>query len=104
MDENGHKQVPILVGTGTGSAKETVKLCKEAKEAGADYAIVIFPGYFAFAIGKNKAAVNKFFVHVLDHSAIPVMASLQNYSVAVRRLNIEVLNSDLQLSRRSIRR
>jgi dihydrodipicolinate synthase/N-acetylneuraminate lyase len=37
-------RTPILVGTGTGSAKETVKLCNQAGDAGADYAIVIFPG------------------------------------------------------------
>lgn len=44
LDEAGLQDRPILVGTGTGSAKETVKLCNQAGDAGADYAIVIFPG------------------------------------------------------------
>ena len=44
LDEAGLHDRPILVGTGTGSAKETIKLCNEAGAAGADYAIVIFPG------------------------------------------------------------
>ena len=69
----GHSDVPILVGTGTGSAKETVKLSNDAKEAGADYAIVIFPGYFAFAMGKNRAALQNYFTYVLDRSPLPVM-------------------------------
>merc|ERR1711939_687329 len=70
---DSERTAAILVGTGTGSAKETIKLCKEAKVAGADYAIVIFPGYFAFAMGKNKAALKRFFVDVLDQSPIPIM-------------------------------
>lgn len=73
LDAAGFTEAPILVGTGTGSAKETIKLCKEAKLAGADYAIVIFPGYFAFAMGKNRAALKKYFVDVLDNSPLPVM-------------------------------
>lgn len=63
----------LLVGTGTGSARETVKLCNEAKAAGADYAIVIPPGYFAFAIGKNREALKSYFWEVLDKSEVPVM-------------------------------
>lgn len=73
LDKEGFSQVPILVGTGAGSAKETIKLCVEAKEVGADAAIVIHPGYFAFAMGKNRQAVKDYFTSVLDKSPLPVM-------------------------------
>lgn len=73
LDKEGFNSVPLLVGTGAGSAKETIKLCKEAKEAGADAAIVIHPGYFAFAMGKQRQAVKDYFISVLDKSPLPVM-------------------------------
>ncbi|KAF7315773.1 Dihydrodipicolinate synthase [Mycena indigotica] len=73
LDSNGFTHVPILAGTGTGSAKETVRLCREARDAGADFAIVIPPGYFNFAIGRDLAALKAFFYKVLDGSPIPVM-------------------------------
>lgn len=73
LDAAGHQSVPLLVGTGGGSAKHTIALAKQAKAAGADYSIVICPGYFAFAMGGNKDAVKGFFKEVLDHSVLPVM-------------------------------
>lgn len=68
LDKNGLSHVPITAGTGTGSARETIRLSVEAKVAGADYVIVIAPGYFAGAIGKDKAALKGFFTEVFDHS------------------------------------
>lgn len=73
LDANGFESTPLLAGTGTGSAHQTVKLCKEAKIAGADYAIVISPGYFAFAMGRDKVALKAYFMEVLDKSPIPIM-------------------------------
>lgn len=73
LDENNFSHVPLLVGTGGGSAHQTIKLTQEAKEAGADYAIVIIPGYFSFAMGKDREAIRSFFKEVLDKSVLPVM-------------------------------
>ena len=73
LDQNGFPELPLLVGTGTGSAHQSIKLAIQAKEAGADYSIVIPPGYFAFAMGKNRQALMDFFTEVLDKSPIPVM-------------------------------
>lgn len=73
LDKNGFSRVPILAGTGTGSARETIRLCREAAEAGADYVIVIPPGYFSFAVGRDQAALKKFFYEVFDQSPLPVM-------------------------------
>lgn len=65
--------MPLLVGTGGGSAIHTIELAHAAKKAGADYSIVICPGYFAFAMGRNKEAIKDFFLDVLDKSPLPVM-------------------------------
>ncbi|KAJ7141440.1 putative dihydrodipicolinate synthase [Mycena epipterygia] len=73
LDAHGYTHIPILAGTGTGSAKETIRLSAEARDAGADYVIVIPPGYFSFAVGRDTAALKKFFIQVLDASPLPVM-------------------------------
>lgn len=72
LDENGFEDRPLLVGTGGGSARETVELCGEARDAGASHAIVIYPGYFNFT-KPSRATVEDFFVRVFDKSPIPVM-------------------------------
>lgn len=73
LDAAGLQDVPLLVGTGGNSARETIQFSKEAKEAGADFSIVIHPGYFAFVMGKDNQAIYDFFIEVADGSALPVM-------------------------------
>lgn len=73
LDSNGFGATPLLVGTGGGSAATTVELCKEAADAGATHAIVICPGYFAFAMARDRAAILAFFTKVMDESPLPVM-------------------------------
>jgi L-threo-3-deoxy-hexylosonate aldolase len=68
LDKSGFPQVPIVAGTGSGSAHETIRLCNEARDAGADYVIVITPGYFASAIGRNRGALKKFYLSIFDKS------------------------------------
>lgn len=43
LDENGFQNVVIIAGTGAQSARETKKLCADAKEAGASHALVLTP-------------------------------------------------------------
>ncbi|KAI5452466.1 hypothetical protein NCC49_000629 [Naganishia albida] len=85
LDEAGLTHIPIMAGTGTGSTKLTIQLCKEAAEAGADFAIVIASGYFAGAL--SKAALKKFFVDVGDASPIPVM--VYNYPGAAGGIDLD---------------
>lgn len=63
--------VPIIAGTGTGSTKETLVLCKDAAEAGADAVIVITSGYYAGAI--DTLALKTYYTEISDKSPIPVM-------------------------------
>lgn len=41
-------KIPLIVGTGASSTRETIELTREAAERGADFAMVIAPGAFSF--------------------------------------------------------
>lgn len=73
LNDAGLTDVPIIAGTGTGSTRETVQLSREAAEAGADYVIVIAPGYFAGVLAGNKKALKAFFTEVAEKSPIPLI-------------------------------
>jgi hypothetical protein len=73
LDAAGLTHVPLIVGTGVGSTRETIALTKAAAAAGADYSIVITSGYYAGALAKSPAALHAFFTDIADASPIPVM-------------------------------
>lgn len=73
LDAEGLTEVPIIAGTGAGSTRETVELCKEAASAGADSAIVIASGYFAGVLASHKQALKAFWREVAQESPIPVI-------------------------------
>jgi len=87
LDE-AHLNVPIIVGTGAGSTRQTIALTRQAAEAGADYSIVIPSGYFAGAL--DYPSLKTFFVTVAEASPIPVI--IYNYPGATGGLD---LDSDL---------
>ncbi|GAA5943811.1 hypothetical protein JCM3775_000196 [Rhodotorula graminis] len=77
--------IPLIVGTGACSTRETIELTKEAAERGANYAMVIAPGYFAGALG--KPALKQFFVDVAEASPIPII--VYNYPGAASGIDID---------------
>ncbi|CAK5264686.1 unnamed protein product [Mycena citricolor] len=87
LDEAGLTTVPMIVGTGAASTRETNELTKEAAAAGADYAIVIASGYFAGAWGHNHAALKAYFTEVAEKSPIPVM--IYNYPGASGGIDLD---------------
>ncbi|GFZ48816.1 hypothetical protein JCM24511_06565 [Saitozyma sp. JCM 24511] len=89
LDDAGFTNEPLMVGTGGGSAGITIELTKEAAEAGATHAIVICPGYFSFAMGRDRVALLDFFKRVMDASPIPVL--IYNFPGAAAGID---LNSD----------
>ncbi|KAL7419169.1 hypothetical protein Q5752_006005 [Cryptotrichosporon argae] len=89
LDAAGFPNEPLLVGTGGGSAATTIEITKEAAAAGATHAIVITPGYFSFAMGRDRQAILGFFKQVMDVSPIPVM--IYNFPGAAAGID---LNSD----------
>lgn len=86
----GFHHVPILVGCGAQSVRETVELCREAHAAGGDYALVLPPSYYAGLFAPAMGSVTDFFTSVADASPIPIL--VYNYPGAVSGMD---LSSDI---------
>ena len=87
LDEANFSTLPLIAGCGAQSTRETIRLCKAAATAGADYALVLPPSYFAASY--NQASLRTHFVDVANASPIPVL--IYNYPAAAGGLD---LNSD----------
>jgi 4-hydroxy-2-oxoglutarate aldolase len=82
----GFSQLPIIVGCGAQSVRETVQFCREAYDAGGDYALVLPPSYFAGLFAPASASIIEFFTKVADQSPIPLL--IYNYPGAVSGLDL----------------
>lgn len=71
LDNAGYKDRPIIAGTATQNVEETLIQLEDAKKAGAEYGMVLAPGYFASAASQQGIA--KWFEAVADKSPIPIM-------------------------------
>jgi L-threo-3-deoxy-hexylosonate aldolase len=87
LDNEGLIRVPIIAGTGGGSTRETIELSKAAAAAGADYAIVIAPGYFSGVLASDRKALKAFWVEVAENSPIPVI--IYNYPGASGGIDLD---------------
>lgn len=87
LDENGMAATPLVAGTGGGSMQSTISLCRDAAQAGASHALVICPGYFAFAMKGDREAIKDFFRGVMDKSPLPVM--IYNFPGAAAGIDLD---------------
>lgn len=96
LREAGYSHLPIIVGCGAQSTRETIQYCREAFEAGGDYALVLPPSYYSPLFAPSSKSVLKFFTDVADESPIPLI--IYNYPGAVAGMD---LSSDtiIQLSK-----
>ena len=90
LTDAGFLNMPILVGCGSQSTRETIQLCREAYSAGGDYALVLPPSYYAPLFAPAAASIIEFFTTVADQSPIPIV--IYNYPGAVSGMD---LSSDL---------
>lgn len=88
LDEAGFPSLPIIVGCGAQSVRETVELCQEAQTSGGNYALVLPPSYFKPYYRSD--CLIEFFHSVADASPIPIL--IYNYPGAVGGID---LDSDL---------
>lgn len=98
LNDSGFSHMPIIVGCGSQSTRETIQYCREAWEAGGDYALVLPPSYYASLFAPASETVLQYFTAVADASPIPII--IYNFPGAVGGLD---LSSDLivQLSQHS---
>jgi len=85
LDANGLEHVKLIAGAGAPSKIATVKLAKEAKEAGADFVLVLPPSYWAAAM--TKPVLISFFNAVADESPLPVL--IYNFPLVSNGINID---------------
>ncbi|KAI0067345.1 aldolase [Artomyces pyxidatus] len=85
LDENGHKDVLVLAGTGTQSTRETKKLNSDAKEAGASHALILTPSTWRPAMTNDL--VVRFHREVADASPIPTM--VYNFPTVTAGLDLD---------------
>ncbi|KAI9789460.1 MAG: hypothetical protein M1816_006002 [Peltula sp. TS41687] len=81
----GFHEMPIIVGCGAQSTRETVELCRDAMDAGGDYALILPPSYYRPMVG--PAMVREFFTDVADTSPIPIL--IYNYPGAASGVDLD---------------
>ncbi|KAL2020425.1 hypothetical protein VTK56DRAFT_8468 [Thermocarpiscus australiensis] len=86
LNDSGFAHMPIIVGCGSQSTRETVQYCREAWEAGGDYALVLPPSYYASLFAPASETVIEYFTAVADASPIPII--IYNFPGAVGGLDL----------------
>ena len=71
LDAAGFTSVPVIVGCGSSSTRETIRFSQDAAEAGGDYSIILPPCYYKGVV-PNEALLDHFRA-VADASPIPVL-------------------------------
>jgi len=71
LDDAGFHDRQIIAGTATQNIDDTVQMIRESSEAGATYAMVLAPGYFAPSTG--QIGIQKWFEAVADRSVLPIL-------------------------------
>ncbi|KAG9504112.1 hypothetical protein J7337_004076 [Fusarium musae] len=90
LNDGGFSHVPLIVGCGSQSTRETVQYCYEAWEAGGDYALVLAPSYYATLFAPASETILEYFTRVADKSPIPII--IYNFPGAVGGMD---LSSDM---------
>lgn len=80
LDAADFGHMPIIVGCGAQSTRESIELCEEAASAGGDYALVLPPGYYQGLFSKDT--IMSFFQDVATASPIPIL--IYNYPSTLR--------------------
>ncbi|KAF2968013.1 hypothetical protein GQX73_g5583 [Xylaria multiplex] len=90
LDGAGYTNMPVIVGCGAQSTRETIQLCKEAAEAGGSHVLVLPPAYYGGLLTTDL--IKAHFRAVADASPIPVL--IYNFPAACGGLD---LSSDVIL-------
>lgn len=81
----GRPDIPITLGTSGTSTRDVLDECVAAKEAGADFVLVLVPSFFHFALTKD--AICSCFEEVGDNSPLPVV--IYNFPGVAAGINLD---------------
>ncbi|CAD6574615.1 MAG: hypothetical protein ASARMPREDX12_006179 [Alectoria sarmentosa] len=84
LNDEGFDSLPVIVGCGSQSTRETIELCREALASGGDYALVLPPSYYKPS--HKPDTILEFFKDVADASPIPII--IYNYPAAVAGIDL----------------
>ncbi|KAL1864525.1 hypothetical protein VTK73DRAFT_5802 [Phialemonium thermophilum] len=73
LNEAGFSHIPVIVGCGCQSTRETIQYCREAWEAGGDYALVLPPSYYSTLFAPSSETIVAYFAAIADASPIPII-------------------------------
>jgi 4-hydroxy-2-oxoglutarate aldolase len=85
LDSAGFTSLPVVAGCAAQSTRESISLCQDAKQAGADYALVLPPSYYKASYG--RADLLGYFTDLADQSPIPIV--IYNYPGAVAGVDLD---------------
>ncbi|ODV89231.1 hypothetical protein CANCADRAFT_135363 [Tortispora caseinolytica NRRL Y-17796] len=85
FDDAGFKNAVLIAGCGVQSVHETVIFCKDAAEAGAEYAMVLPPHYYKAWVPLND--IVQYFRDVADESPIPII--IYNFPAPVGGIDLD---------------
>ncbi|KIW06399.1 uncharacterized protein PV09_02852 [Verruconis gallopava] len=85
LDEAGFSHIPVIVGASENSIRGTVELCEELAAAGGEYALLVCPSYYRYAMDED--ALYEYFTSVASGSPIPII--LYNYPGAVAGIDMD---------------
>lgn len=84
LTDEGFDSLPVIVGCGSQSTRETIELCREALASGGDYALILPPSYYKPS--HKPDTIVEFFRDVADASPIPII--IYNYPAAVAGIDL----------------
>ncbi|ETN37374.1 uncharacterized protein HMPREF1541_08365 [Cyphellophora europaea CBS 101466] len=85
LDDAGFTSVPVVAGCAAQSTRETISLCKDAKEAGADYSMTLPPCYYKASYSRSD--ILQFYKDLASASPIPII--IYNYPGAVAGVDLD---------------
>jgi 2-keto-3-deoxy-L-rhamnonate aldolase len=71
LTEAGFPDYPIIAGVLTNSVDDALEQLQDAKEAGAQWGLVLVPGYFGPVVEQHN--IVEWYTQVADESPIPIM-------------------------------
>ncbi|CAI6069230.1 hypothetical protein V2G26_002441 [Clonostachys chloroleuca] len=90
FDRAGKSHLPLIVGCGAQSTRETIQLCKEAAESGGSHVMILPPAYYGGLLTTDL--IKQHFIAVANASPLPVL--IYNFPAACSGLD---LSSDVIL-------
>ncbi|WAO97319.1 Putative 4-hydroxy-2-oxoglutarate aldolase, mitochondrial [Fusarium falciforme] len=86
LSEAGHENYPIMAGVLVNSVDEVLEWLQNAKKAGAQWGLVLVPGYFGSAATQDNLV--EWFTLVADNSPLPIL--VYNYPGVTNNLLISI--------------